>query len=278
MLCLIALRAHAYSTNDTLFASGVDACIEERYSDAITLLRQSQYSRVDIRTIPLSDFYLAKAYFKIGNFDSAKYFAHLILRNSYSTQTVAILEMDHTPLFKNYAADILCNYYMAHHKYHSALHYLHLCTKVYPHHSFCNIDVTENIIYTASQYAHIYKMLGKKRRAEKKLFSVMFFDFELPITYVSDSLKQLLLYDKQKNKIKTNLRKSATQLYTKKVNSGSKDKTIIYYIRFMGNKIFMPYSAKDGIWDLATGNTTRTEPDIIAHIKQTPIYKMVQSL
>ena len=169
----------------------------------------------------------------------------------------------------NRAAETVSMVYQARSKYDSALYYLYRTDTVYAYFGDCGNDINMHAIDYACRYADLYLKLGDQKSAVNALLKQSLNDEHNKHIKKLQSLLATYNRTELKTKLKTKL-KAAIASYKPsafKYDGGN------YYIIFLG--VRAPFY----FWN-ENSEAGKVDPpaSVIAHLEQTPFYKMVMAL
>jgi tetratricopeptide (TPR) repeat protein len=279
-LVLLNLTVHAQKMPSDYFEEGAKAAEDSNYTKAISCFKYI------VEHHPHNELY-SKAFFNVGylyhaqNYDdSAEMVFRGILNGNFNEREALGGDIMSDPYanFKHRSAFLLHVIFKKRQQYDSAVRYLVMADTVYPYLHFCGNELAENTIYMALCYGDLYNKMGKHKKAERSLLRVAFPNGLAGNGQAIDSLKALMSKDDDKEEIKQQLSYAINNYFidTSYYDSG-KDTSYSYCIYFMKTKMDIGYreprySADD------KPDTRSLHEKVVAYIKETPFYQMVEDL
>lgn len=220
------------------------------------------------------------AYYSLKKYDSAEVIFRSILISNFNEGDASgngIMADPYTN-YKHRSAFLLHAIFKKEQQYDSALHYLIMADTVYPYLHFCGNELAENTIYLALCYSDLYNKMGKHKKAERSLLKVAFPNGLAGNGQAIDSLKELMskYEDREETKKQLDYAINNYEIDTSYYDSG-RDTTYNYCITFMKTKINIEYREPRYATDDKPDNRPQHEK-VVAYIKETPFYQMIQSL
>lgn len=276
----IGISVHAQKMPIDYFDEGSRALDDSNYTLALNNFRYIIINHPRNALYPRAFYNIGISYYLLKKYDSAKVIFQSILRSNFNEEDASgngIMDDPYTN-YKHRSTFLLHAIFKKRQQYDSALYYLVMADTAYPYLHFCGNEFAENTIFFALCYGDLYNKMGKHKKAERSLLKVAFSNHLASNEQAIDSLKELMSKYEDKEELKQQLDYAINNyaIDTSYYDSG-KDTSYTYYVTFMKTKIDIEYGRYSYMEDKTSDH--RPERDkVIAYIKETPFYQMVQGL